>query len=259
MSVEDDANMVPEAGETQPLRAKAEKKLDDGERKHWLEYATGAFALVAAIGSVSAALVGYWQWNVLSGQLSVMRAEQRPWIKAEPVLDGDFQFIEGLGDTFPFHFNLTNVGHAPAFNVQTSAFLYAPKKANEDIRATWKERCELLKNSSKIGSGDGFVLLPGETAPSNKNTLSEPGFWVGDLKEAINASGHGGNLDMRIMGCVVYSIGGEKTYHQTGFNYTLETLDEKLNAWNVGINPYSTIQMRDIHLRSIYSSSDMTY
>jgi hypothetical protein len=51
---------------------------DGSERKHWLEYATGGFALVAAIGSVSAALVGYWQWGVLSGQLSAMRLEQRP-------------------------------------------------------------------------------------------------------------------------------------------------------------------------------------
>lgn len=36
------------------------------DRKHWLEYATAAFALVAALGSISAVIVGYWQWSAMS-------------------------------------------------------------------------------------------------------------------------------------------------------------------------------------------------
>jgi hypothetical protein len=44
--------------------------------KHWLEYATAAFALVAAIGSISAGVVGYFQWSVMGGQLSEMKAQR---------------------------------------------------------------------------------------------------------------------------------------------------------------------------------------
>ena len=38
----------------------------DQDRKHWLEYATAAFAFVAALGSISAVIVGDWQWSAMN-------------------------------------------------------------------------------------------------------------------------------------------------------------------------------------------------
>lgn len=45
----------------------------NGQNKHWLEYATAGFALIAALGSISAAVVGFWQWGIMNGQLFEMR------------------------------------------------------------------------------------------------------------------------------------------------------------------------------------------
>jgi hypothetical protein len=101
--------------------------------------------------------------------------------------------------------------------------------------------------------------MPGESAPSNKDTLGEPSFYKDFISPAITASGHGGGIDMKIMGCVLYSIVGEQTYRQTGFVYSLVTLDKTLNAWNTTVDPYVGIKREDVHLVPIYSSSDMTY
>src|SRR5579863_1266274 len=42
-------------------------------RKHWLEYATAGFAFVAALGSISAVIVGYWQWGIMQEGNSINR------------------------------------------------------------------------------------------------------------------------------------------------------------------------------------------
>jgi hypothetical protein len=47
-----------------------------------------------------------------------MALQARPWIKADLANDGDFVFQSGIGYFTPFHLNLTNIGHLPAFDVQ---------------------------------------------------------------------------------------------------------------------------------------------
>ncbi len=110
------------------------------------------------------------QLGLASGQLSVMRDQQRAWIKADLLTEGSLQYINGIGVSFPFRFSLTNVGHYPAFNVRTLAFLYTPQAANEDVFAVWKKRCADWKTETDVNKTAGFVILPGENTPSDKFT-----------------------------------------------------------------------------------------
>jgi hypothetical protein len=55
--------------------------------KHWLEYLTAFFALVAALGSVSAVIVGAWQWSSMD-ESNI--ANTRAWISPTGArFDGD--------------------------------------------------------------------------------------------------------------------------------------------------------------------------
>ena len=59
------------------LTASVDRNAKGNGHMHWLEYATAAFAFVAAIGSASSVVVGYWQWSTMRGQLIAMQSDQR--------------------------------------------------------------------------------------------------------------------------------------------------------------------------------------
>ena len=86
--------------------------------KHWLEYATASFALVAALGSISSGVVGYWQWSVMSGQLAVMQADQRPYIKLTEKISQPAFVSTTDNDTGQVWWNVeyANVGKSSAIN-----------------------------------------------------------------------------------------------------------------------------------------------
>jgi hypothetical protein len=122
------------------------------ENKDWLEYATAGFALIAALGSISAAAVGYWQWGVMNGQLTQMQESsqqtealiaaarvqadsskrqaetgvralvvtQRAWIAPlGMVISPDTPL--GKSDSIRMEILYSNVGREPALNVNLSA------------------------------------------------------------------------------------------------------------------------------------------
>jgi hypothetical protein len=76
------------------------------------------------------------QTKILANQLTFSQTLERAWIKADLIFDGDLQYVKGIGKTFPFHLQLTNVGHTPAYNVRSIAFLYTPVTSTEDIFGT---------------------------------------------------------------------------------------------------------------------------
>lgn len=84
------------------------------------------FALALTVATILNAFIANRQWIAANGQLNAMRDQARAWIKASPIKDGDITYINGIGLSFPFHFDLTNVGHLPAFNVETLSILYTP-------------------------------------------------------------------------------------------------------------------------------------
>jgi hypothetical protein len=56
------------------------------DKKHWLEYATAGFALVAALGSISAVIVGYWQWGIMDKQASIAATQNNISIESQRAL-----------------------------------------------------------------------------------------------------------------------------------------------------------------------------
>jgi hypothetical protein len=47
----------------------------DSNRKHWLEYATAGFALIAALGGISSVIVGLIQYGVYTRQAQIMKSQ----------------------------------------------------------------------------------------------------------------------------------------------------------------------------------------
>jgi hypothetical protein len=216
------------------------------------------FALALTVATIANVCIANRQWSAANGQLAVMRDQARAWIKADLIFDGDFQYIKGLGASFPFHFQLFNVGHSPAYNVRTTAFLYTPATSTEDIFATWKSRCDRWKKESDFSKSSGFVMLPGDTDPSNKDTM---GFqMLGDqfIGPSIASGDSGGRIRIWIMGCVDYFIDESGTHHQTGILYSLQTFNKDGAAYS-GMDPYETLPAKAIHPMAAHFSTGMTY
>ena len=216
------------------------------------------FALALTLATIANVWVANRQWSAANGQLAVMRDQSRAWIKADLIFDGDFQYTKGIGALFPFHLQLFNVGHSPAYNVRTTAFLYTPATLTEDIFATWKSRCEGWKKESDVSKSSGFVMLPGEETPSNKDTMGIPTLGNELIDSAIASPESKGRIRIWIMGCVDYFIDESGTHHQTGILYSLHTFN-KDGSLNVGLNPYENLSTKAIHPIPAYFSSGMTY
>jgi hypothetical protein len=80
------------------------------DKKHWLEYATGAFAFIAAAGGIFAASFGGWQASVASDS---EKRQLRAYIGLVP------GGIDNFGDVQKQHFFFTrrNYGQSPAYDV----------------------------------------------------------------------------------------------------------------------------------------------
>lgn len=91
----------------------------DAERewdKKWRRLEVVGIWVAAGVGV--AAII----WSVVSssGQLSEMRAEQRPWVSAQKISgNGPMDFNSG-GITVPLTFEFLNSGHGPAFYVEVA-------------------------------------------------------------------------------------------------------------------------------------------
>jgi hypothetical protein len=135
--------------------------------KHWLEYVTAGFALVAALGSISAAVIGCWQWSVMKGQLDVMRDQNRPWIRAQitfarPLIFTDWAKQKALFVSLKF--DLKNFGDIPARNIRISTFVSAhpgtaKKQQLDDWEAAACKNAREMADSDKIGGVASFPNL----------------------------------------------------------------------------------------------------
>jgi hypothetical protein len=83
-------------------------------------YLTAAFTLLLA-------LFAYYAWDeathgtrTLQGQLSAMREEQRPWVKADIEIASDLTFSSSSGYV-TIRYKVKNVGRSPAFNLNALA------------------------------------------------------------------------------------------------------------------------------------------
>jgi hypothetical protein len=100
----------------QPKPSRKQTQSDQNE-KHWLDYAIGAFAFLAGIGGISAAIFSGWQaWIASDNEHRYLRAYLHPIIDDEPV-DLDKDPIE-------WTYWLKNYGLTPACHVRTSGQLF---------------------------------------------------------------------------------------------------------------------------------------
>ena len=112
----------------------------NAERGHWrAQGRIGWTTVVVSAIAASAALAGLFlaidaanearrQADAAVGQLRIMRAEQRPWIKVEPTKIGDFLTYGGLDGpqaVLNVSFKLTNVGKNPAVGIRFLAWGFA--------------------------------------------------------------------------------------------------------------------------------------
>src|ERR1700730_7155268 len=108
--------------------------------------------------------VGINQWHtfqgqlaIMQGQMDVMKADQRPWIKIEQIAPKDSPMFGGLmfhgpkfGGILPLHFLLKNVGHSPAFDVRVGigqVFGYAHAQKIDDLAKEEQVSCASLDNA----------------------------------------------------------------------------------------------------------------
>ena len=180
------------------------------------------------------------QLEITKSQTNLMALQARPWIKADLAVDGDFVFQPGIGYLTPFHLNLINIGHLPAFDVQSAVYPYVPQKEGEDMIAVWRERCEAVDKTSAAVPTFGTVLFPEEKVRSDRDTPARSGVLsVDQVNNGLRFSGRGDTFDLRIMGCVKYTDSTGARY-QTGINYSIWTINPN-GAWNIGINPHERI------------------
>jgi hypothetical protein len=185
-----------------------------------------------------------------------MQSEQRPWIAADIFIDNAFQYDSFIGDTLAFHFRLLNVGKSPAFNVTTFAVLYTPQALNEDLFATWRDKCTA---QGLYNSDDGLVLFPTQEKSSDEDAPGQGHFLSNDNINTGRKVENGDVLRIYIMGCVRYSDSTGVSKHQTGILYALRTRDKATGAWNVGIDPRNAIPAAEIVPVTSHFSSGMTY
>lgn len=74
------------------------------------------------------------QIKVIQGQLNVMEAGQRPWIKANPAESGPLVIQKNIF-TLKLQFKITNIGNLPAKYIRISADII-----NSDMKAQFKKR-----------------------------------------------------------------------------------------------------------------------
>ncbi|SFK63724.1 hypothetical protein [Methylocapsa palsarum] len=237
------------------------------ERRHWtiqnwaqcITVVVGSLALIGAFVSASLSYRAFKeaqrQANAAQEQVGIMREQERAWVSAAIVIDGDYTFLPYLGGTLRFHLTLKNVGHTPAFNTRTSIRLYAPQSKGDDIITTLKEACEHLRSQPDLLS---VVLFPDEITRSDIfNPELSYMVTVDQIVNHIKISHNGDNISLFILGCVDYTINDE--HHETSVLYSIYTVEKNTGAINGTISPYETIKREDIRVRAVYGHSSLTY
>src|ERR1700730_9276714 len=117
----------------------------------------GIFTIVLAIVASITAGIFWRQLDVMQGQLNVLEADQRPWMKVQEItpyihpIDSRIGGLRFNGENtvgfLPLHFLLKNVGRSPAFDVRVGIghFLGYAQKIN-DLAKEQQQRCASLDN-----------------------------------------------------------------------------------------------------------------
>jgi len=168
-------------------------------------------ALLVVVG-VLQCVVLVFQWRTFEKSDETLKAQQRPWIELNPVIDGDLGW-SGDELTLPVHFDLKNSGHSPALNArQFSKTLLVwddnlARKIEEQI-------CEEFNKANE--EGYGITIFP--NAPPIRNPTT---FEI--TKEEISKFKANPPTFPRplVVGCASYFSSVDHSVHNTGFMYLI--------------------------------------
>ncbi len=147
-------------------RAKAHQMLTNDRAANWTAWAT----VVIAIFSAATAVVGIAQWEIQSGTLDEIRAEQRPWIELFGVVT-EGMTVTTQGAEMRVQFQFKNVGHLPARGVSWHAeFGVKRNRTNSEIVAIQKAFCAEAIAADIRSHAPGVYAFPG--TPSVGNMIS---------------------------------------------------------------------------------------
>lgn len=150
------------------------------------------------------------QARITQGQLSVMQAEQRPWLEITRITPVESANRNGL-NYFDIGITVKNVGRAPAHDVEAVAHII-PSKGGE-WRSSVQEIC--MKQRAELGT-----FIPDQSFTVMPNGQLD----VGSKGETIHASDL--QLDPHVVGCTFYRWRNDvNSIHQMGFVAPLQRTD----------------------------------
>ena len=174
------------------------------------------------------------QFRIMKGQLGVMEADQRPWLKVEVFPGNLWTFLPSDKMQFPTmifgpHFKVTNVGKSPAFNARLDFLGYPISKNHSDPYAGQKEHCERIRNMPIDNSGRGHVLFPNDFFDEATGTgAGIVGFMGPEWRQFLTEEKDGSlSVVFYVIGCADYVFGEPLQHHQTGFVYEIYRVTDR--------------------------------
>ena len=157
--------------------------------------------------------VSIGQWCAIEGQLDVMEAEKRPWIRAtvtavKPVIFSDWNGNNRIN--VPIKLDLKNYGDAPAVNVRIFPQIaqHPGNPRRRELDAPQQSACASARAQADENAIGGIAIFPGESQ-SDEQIPGVSGIYKAD--EPILFS---------VYGCIDYTYGNNR-HGQTGFRMLL--------------------------------------
>lgn len=197
---------------------------------HWLEYLTAFFAFVAAAGSVSAVIVGYWQWSAMTQSNAINReaftSVQRAFVTVAS-FDTPIRLSEVPGKpteqfkTWWFIPNVKNSGNTPTKNMKYSIGATCPAELTWGMAGGMSVACDFTRDDL-LDPVDVFKRNPKQEpfaailGPQSSIELGGVGINENSLRAIMKG------FKMYVFGLIYYNdIFPETAKHVTKFCYQI--------------------------------------
>lgn len=181
---------APPSSEVHAPQSKQNKSRQ--QDKHWLDYAVAAFALIAALGGVAAAVfTGIQAWVARDTEISQLR----PWL----IVKSGSNFRTDANGGFDIDVSMKNYGQTIANNVLMTGFM-VPTYAGW-LQKGLARRCKDVDN---VRYNNGFQVAPADETWEMVNLYNQPVISLGDDNTVVDDD----TLQRGqyfIFGCITYS------------------------------------------------------
>jgi hypothetical protein len=202
-----------------------------GASLRWIDVHNGLFTAAAtvAIAVLTVYVVHFTseQGKITNRQLSVMEADQRPWIKTEITFASDLTYSD-IRMSVTLHYSLKNVGRSPALNVEgfpklRPTLLWPVNSSYIDLLDPMKEiktYCDDLTSSLTAITRSqpwGAIIYPGETIEKDEPVSIE----ISDIKKILPTvvpfvvGKPEPSAPILMLSCIDYQASIESRHHQT--------------------------------------------